>query len=216
MWQTVSYYAVLVLESVFGVFGIRLYEEPHYDVVARLADHVEVRRYAPRLAAEVTLSRGGDAARSRAFQLLFDYIAGANHSAQGSKKVAMTVPVSVRDVERVAMTSPVDVSEDSEVMRMRFFLPAKYTRDTAPLPDDERVKLVTVPEKTVAILRYSGLGSDFEKRQFDLIAELTGSRWRPVGAPYTLYYDAPFTLPFVRRNEAAIPVEQAPTTSPPR
>jgi len=68
MWQTVSYYAVLVLESVFGVFGIRLYEEPHYAVVARLADHVEVRRYAPRLAAEVALPRGGDAARSQAFQ----------------------------------------------------------------------------------------------------------------------------------------------------
>ncbi len=140
MWQTVSYYAVLVLELVFGVFGIRLYEEPHYDVVARLADHVEVRRYAPRLAAEVALPRGGDAARSQAFQLLFDYIAGANRSAQGSKKVAMTVPVSVRDIERVAMTSPVDVSEDGEVMRMRFFLPAKYTRDTAPLPVDDRVK----------------------------------------------------------------------------
>jgi hypothetical protein len=125
MWQAVSYYAVLVIESVVGVFGIRLYEEPRYTVIARPADHVEIRRYTPRLAAEVELPQGGDAARSQAFQLLFDYIAGANRSARGAEKVAMTIPVSVRDNERVAMTSPVDVSEDGEAMRMRFFLPAK-------------------------------------------------------------------------------------------
>ena len=28
----------------------------------------------------------------------------------------------------------------------------------------------------------------------------------PSGEPYTLYYDAPFTLPFLRRNEAAVVV----------
>lgn len=34
MWQTFTYYAALALESVVGVFGIRLYEEPRYAVEA--------------------------------------------------------------------------------------------------------------------------------------------------------------------------------------
>ena len=49
MWSTFIYYAVLVFESVIGVFGIRLYEEPRYDVVNRVADGIEIRRYGPRL-----------------------------------------------------------------------------------------------------------------------------------------------------------------------
>lgn len=55
MWQTISYYVLLALESVVGVFGIRLYEEPTYEVIARASDRVEIRRYAPRLAAEVAV-----------------------------------------------------------------------------------------------------------------------------------------------------------------
>jgi hypothetical protein len=37
---------------------------------------------------------------------------------------------------------------------------------------------------------------DFAEPQSELIARLSGSRWRPIGVPYTLYYDAPLTLAF--------------------
>jgi len=69
---------VLAVESLFGVFGVRLYEEPHYDVIDRIGGQVEIRHYAPRLAAEVDLAVTGEAGRSEAFKLLFAYIAGAN------------------------------------------------------------------------------------------------------------------------------------------
>jgi hypothetical protein len=36
VWQSISYYSVLAVQSVFGVFGVRLYEEPHYDVIDRI------------------------------------------------------------------------------------------------------------------------------------------------------------------------------------
>ena len=68
MWQAISYYVVLTLESLIGVFGIRLYEEPRYDVIDRIADRVEVRRYAPRPAAEVEAPVGGKAGRNEAFR----------------------------------------------------------------------------------------------------------------------------------------------------
>jgi hypothetical protein len=38
---------------------------------------------------------------------------------------------------------------------------------------------------------------------------LKDTKWRPSGEPYTLFYDAPFTLPFLRRNEAAVAVVNA-------
>jgi len=210
MWQSLSYYAVLVIESVVGVFGIRLYEEPSYTVVARLNDAVEIRRYAPRVAAEVALDQGGEQARSAAFQALFDYITGENKGPAGADKIAMTVPVSVHDPERVAMTAPVETSETDGKMRMRFFLPAKYDADTAPEPLDKRVEITRVPEETIATLRYSGIGREFKERETGLLDVLKDSEWQPVGEPFTLYYDAPFTLPFLRRNEAAVRVGKRP------
>ena len=207
MFESIIYYAALALEALIGVFGIRLYEEPRYEVITQISDRVEIRQYGPRVAAEVELPASGKAGRDESFRVLFAYIAGANQgSAFGNTKIAMTVPVEVRGQERIAMTVPVQASEATGALRMQFFLPAKYTQDSAPKPLDGRVRLVTVPGETIATLRFSGSVSDFPARQSELIAMLTGSQWQPNGAPYALNYDAPFTVPFLRRNEAAVAV----------
>jgi len=208
MWQSLFYYVVLMLESVAGAFGVRLYEEPAYVVIDRVNDRVEIRRYASRLAAEVALLKAGDGARGKAFQLLFNYISGANRSVTGAAKIAMTAPVAIIiDSERVRMTVPVESEQTDGLMRMRFFLPERYATETAPLPLDKRVQLISIPARTIATLRYSGSGKDFAERQSALMTALAETRWRPIGQPYTLYYDAPFTPPFLRRNEAAVGVE---------
>ena len=112
MWQTLSYYGSLFLESAAGMFGIRLYEEPRYDVVERLPGQVEIRRYAPRLAVEAVVRQSGETGRNEAFRLLFAYIAGANRTAAASAgRAAMTMPVAVNDNERIAMTVPVPSME---------------------------------------------------------------------------------------------------------
>lgn len=210
MWQSIAYYCWLLVESVTGVFGVRLYEEPRYDVIDRVGDRVEIRRYAPRLAAEVDLSLAGEAGRREAFQLLFAYIAGANRgSAIGQGTIAMTAPVEVGGRELVAMTVPVETSDSGGAARMRFFLPAKYSLDTAPKALNPRVRLVTVSGETIATLRFTGSGSDLVERKTELIAQLAGSKWRASSEPYALFYDAPFTLPFLRRNEAAVAVVRA-------
>jgi len=214
MWQSIAYYGALALESVVGVFGIRLYEEPRYDVIERVNATIEIRRYAPRLAAEVDLTSADDAGRSEAFQLLFSYIAGANRAAGAAPDmVAMTVPVEVNDAAGdkalVAMTVPVETSDSANARHMRFFMPARYTLATAPMPLNPRVRLVSVPEQTIATLRFSGTGRDAAARKAELIEKLAGAAWKPDGEAYTLFYDAPFTLPFLRRNEAAVKVARA-------
>jgi hypothetical protein len=210
VWQSICYFSVLAVESLFGVFGIRLYEEPHYDVIDRIGDRVQIRRYAPRLAAEVDLTLPGEAGRSEAFKLLFAYISGANRgSSPGNDRIAMTVPVEVSGKQRVAMTVPVQTTEANGALQMRFFLPEKCSREDIPRPLDPRIRLVTTFGETIAILQFSGSGHDFAERQTELIARLVGLKWQQKGAPYTLNYDAPFTLPFLRRNEVAVAVVEA-------
>lgn len=207
MWQSISYYAALVLESALGVFGIRIYEEPRYEVIDHLSDRVEIRRYGPRVAVEVQLASADEAERSRAFQLLFRYIAGANRmQASGGNTMAMTTPVEVRDRELVAMTVPVETVDSRDTGHMRFFLPSKYGLDSAPKPENPAVRLAKVPEETIATLRFSGSPTYVAKRKAELVKKLAGTNWQPTSAPYTLFYDAPFTLPFLRRNEAAVAV----------
>jgi hypothetical protein len=210
MWSTLAYHAALVFEGLIGVFGIRLYEEPRYDVIDRVADRIEIRRYGPRLAVEVELPAVGKSARDEAFRLLFAYIAGNNGAPEsGSRaRIAMTTPVEIRERERLAMTVPVQATETGGTLRMQFFLPSDYSARTAPKPRDPRVRVVTVPGETIAALRFSGTGSDFAERQSELIGKLEGSQWRATGAPYALNYDAPFTIPFLRRNEAAVAVAE--------
>jgi SOUL heme-binding protein len=212
MFESAIYYGMLVIQSVvFGAVGIRLYEEPPYQIVETLPANVEIRRYAQRVAAEVTLPRGtDDRASGVAFQALFDYIAGANQMANGTgEKIAMTVPVEVRGGEMLAMTAPVQTAADDGMLRMQFFLPQRYTQETAPAPADGRVRIVTVPAQSIAALRFSGRTNDTApmERKGQLMDALAGSNWRPTAEPVLLSYDAPFTIPFVRRNEVAVAVE---------
>jgi hypothetical protein len=209
MWDSLIYYIILTCEALMGVFGARFYEEPRYEVLARIDHRIEIRRYAPRLAAQTELPQADRRGRDEAFRTLFAYIAGAN-SASGSvnARIAMTVPVALEQPMRIPMTVPVLTSERGGGIRMQFFLPAKCTFVTAPKPRDKRVTLVPLQSTTVAILRFSGSGSDCFEKQSELIAKLEGSQWRPIEPPYALFYDAPFTLPFFRRNEAAVTVVQ--------
>ena len=214
IWDSFAYYFLLTVESVFGVFGIRLSEEASYQTISHVGDRIEVRQYAPIMAAEVTIPYGDAEARNKAFRILFGYISADNSTASGADRVAMTVPVALDEPRHVAMTVPVQASSDRGTMR--FFLPAKYRPETPPpKPLDARVQIVSLPAKTVAVLRYSGSGRNSTAKEQDLMKALQGTDWRPQGQPYTLYYDPPFTIPFLRRNEAAVAVAKA-STAPPR
>jgi SOUL heme-binding protein len=207
--RTAFYYVVLALQSILGVFGIRMYEQPSYQIVDRLDRGIEIRHYASRLAAEVDQPRDGNAEAGKAFRLLFDYIAGANLTADAaSAKIAMTAPVVVHAPSKIATTDPVLRTETDEHLRMLFFMPSSLTQATAPKPTDPRVKLIRVPAETVAVLRFSGTYDRDAAYETALMQALGNGRWQPIGEPYMLFYDPPFTIPMLRRNEAAVAVER--------
>ena len=50
-----------------------VYEEPRYEVLARIDHRTEIRRYAPRLAIQVELPQADRRGRDEAFRALFAY-----------------------------------------------------------------------------------------------------------------------------------------------
>lgn len=188
-----------------SVIGVRDgTEEPRFDVIDR-AGAVEIRRYGPRLAAETTFAAESEtAARSEGFRRLAGYIFGGN---QGAARIAMTAPVA-QAPERIAMTAPVGAARGADGWTIRFFMPASSTRATLPVPNDTRVTLVEAPAETVAVLRYAGVPSAAAaaEQRARLLAALGATRWQAAGEAFDWFYDPPWTLPPLRRNEAVVAV----------
>ena len=193
--------------SVVGIEGD--IEQPPYDVVASLSDNIEIRRYAERIAVETTVtSDDSDDARNAAFRLLFDYISGAN---QANAEIAMTVPVETpRASQQIDMTAPVESHVgETGATTMRFFLPSRFTPESAPDPTDGRVRLVVLPEQRFAVMTFSGSRSQqvVSARLEQLHAALDALDLNPKrSSERAFFYDPPWTLPWFRHNEVAIEV----------
>lgn len=205
---------IRLLELGGSVVGIRHgTEEPAYTVLQQIPG-AQIRRYGPRIAAETTVAAGEEAARNVGFRRLARYIFGANHAAA---KIAMTAPVAQQPAgvhgEKIAMTAPVSQTAGGEGgWVIRFFMPADKTMASLPEPDDAAVKLVTVPEETVAVRQFTGSRSAraIAAQTAALMQSLRDGSlkgFEPVGAPAAWFYDPPWTVPLLRRNEIVVPVK---------
>ncbi len=197
--------------AVGAVVGVRHgTEEPTY-TSEQVTSRVEIRHYGPRIAAETKVIADEVTARSDGFRRLAGYIFGGN---QVREKIAMTAPVAQQDGavrgQKIPMTAPVSESAigDGEWL-IRFFMPAGKSLDSLPRPNDQAVKLVAVPAETVAVRRFSGSTSAeaVARETAQLRQTLDGAGLEPIGVPVAWFYDPPWTLPMLRRNEIAIPVE---------
>ncbi len=200
----------LLLAPLLGacsVLGMRSTEEPPFTPVARQGE-AEIRRYAPRLVAEVRVEGDEATARNRGFRPLAAYIFGEN---QASERIGMTAPVQQSSGERIGMTAPVAQVAEGGAWRIGFFMPARYTRDTLPAPRDPAITIREVPEALVAVRRFSGLPSEaaVAEARAALQAELDGSPWRVTGPGGAWFYDPPWTIPALRRSEVWLPVAEA-------
>ena len=162
------------------------YEESPFNIVHQ-TDVYEIRHYVDRLAVQATYTN-----QNSSFRNLFNYISGANI-----------------DSEKIKMTTPVTQSEESSEMVMQFYLPSKFTKKTAPVPTDPRVKLITIEEGHYAVIKYSGRLTDknFNKHKKILKENLIEDKIEIIGPAIKATYNGPFTLPILRRNEAMFHVD---------
>jgi hypothetical protein len=186
-------------------------EEPAY-TVRHAAGKLEYREYAPYLVAETLVGEGADfeSAGNEGFQRLFRYISGGN---KARSKIAMTAPVSqAAGGEKIAMTVPVQQTGLRGGWRVAFTLPAKYSLESAPVPDDPRIRIVREPARLFAVLRYSGrwTESNYNSSRDELLAALTAAGVGLRGEPQLARYNAPFVPPFMRRNEVLVEVDSLP------
>ncbi|WP_396595643.1 SOUL family heme-binding protein [Brevundimonas sp. R86498] len=196
-----------ILTTACSTVGVRTgTEEPAWREIARVGE-IEVRTYEPRIAARTVVTGDSDAARNAGFRKLAGYIFGAN---SGRTSIAMTAPVAQAPSQTIAMTAPVaQAPSGTDLWAIEFFMPAEWTLETLPVPRDPAVQLVEVPAETFAVLRFSGVGSTraVDSRKATLLAGLTDSGWRTVGEPVAWFYDPPWSVPALRRNEVAVRVE---------
>lgn len=196
-----------VVGSALGVVGIRVGTEEPPHTSRRLTDAVEIRRYRPRIAAQTVVDADEEEARQEGFRRLARYIFGGNG---GKKRVAMTAPVSQSPAgsQKIAMTAPVSSTPGSDGWVVRFFMPAEWTMDTLPEPDDDRVTLTEVPAETVAVLRFSGGRGrgDVQPQIAALTEALRAEGIEMLGEPMTWFYDPPWTLAPLRRNEVVVAI----------
>ncbi len=181
-------------------------ETPDYTLESKSGDF-EIRAYGPTIVAEATVEGERDKAIQRGFGIIADYIFGNNLS---SAKVAMTAPVTQQSSEKIAMTAPVTQQAKGKSWNVRFVMPSKYTMETLPKPRNPQVVLIEVPSTRFAAVRFSGFaGSEsLDQHEAQLRVFMAERGLMAASTPQYAFYNAPWTLPFMRRNEIMIEIAE--------
>jgi hypothetical protein len=198
---------VWVIGSYAVVWSI---EEPSYTVVEK-RDGYEIRKYAPYIKAEVTVTGSYDEATKQGFRIIADYIFGNNTT---KESISMTTLVlespQVGTSEKIAMTTPVlEATTGNATRTIAFVLPSTYTLATLPRPNNEAVRLIEMPARTVAALRFTWYPTEARinaKKQL-LESYLTRDQKNIIGDIETARYNPPLSMPLTLRNEVLIPIE---------
>ena len=104
---------------------------------------------------------------------------------------------------------PVTVTGDG-TYTVSFLIPSKYTLDSLPIPNDERVRFIQHPQQTFAAVRFSGpfQQPNFDKHTEKLRAWMAAKGLKPLGEPIVAGYNPPITPNFLKHNEILIEIQE--------
>lgn len=182
-------------------------EQPNYHVLS--ADqNIDIRRYEPMIIAEVVTYGDRETSIRDGFRLLADYIFGNNTVRE---TIPMTAPVQQEKSKKIAMTAPVQqepIDDAFDAWNVHFIMPSEFTMKTLPKPNDDRVLLKQIPSKTYAVITFSGVASKktITSHKTQLLNYIKTNNIQTIGSPRYAFYNPPWTLPFLRRNEVMIEI----------
>jgi len=176
-------------------------EKPQYTVIES-HNEIEIRDYPSMLLAEVKVYGDRDRAANQGFRKLAAFIFGDNTN---NNTIAMTSPVTQSPSStKIAMTSPVvQTPYGDRTWTVNFMMPSEYSIETLPVPIDNDIKIYeSQPYRTIS-LRFSGRSTEqnIKRHQKQLEAYIAETGADVLSGPEYAFYDAPFVLPMLRRNE---------------
>lgn len=177
---------VLILMSGHSMAGD--IEEPEWHLVDSL-DGVELRHYSPSVQARTTLRGSGQT--SVGFRRLAGFIFGGNDRS-----------------EKIAMTAPVQETLQDTLPTMAFTMPSGYQIQDLPAPESDKVVIVDVPARTLAVIRFSGWATrgKIARNSKKLFKILKQYGIEPASGTTLNQYNPPWTPPFLRRNEISVEI----------
>jgi effector-binding domain-containing protein len=181
-------------------------EKPDYKVI-QTERNIEIRQYEPMIIAEVEVDGKREDAIREGFRLIADYIFG-NNTVQ--RDISMTAPVQQQESQKIAMTAPVQQQSTGRSWQISFVMPSKYSMETLPEPKNDRQRLKEISTKKFIVIDFSGTNSNenVTKHENQLMNYIEGNNLKITGSPKYAFYNAPWTLPFMRRNEVMIEINQ--------
>lgn len=205
-------------------------ESPLYDIEKK-EGNFEIRKYEDYILAQVDVQADYKRAMSIGFSILANYIFGGNTkkskipmttpvtgvNTQKSEKIPMTVPVTEEkiletqkaDKENMPMTVPVTEEKRSEeTYRISFTMPSKYTLETLPDPNDQKIMFKEEKNQRMAVLRFSGrVKEDLSQHKIDELHQwLLDNSLEPKSNFIVAQYNHPAVPGFLRRNEIIVKI----------
>lgn len=206
----VALVVIIILWSAWGYFGSRV-EQAEYTVLEQ-KDGYEIREYPAHIVAQTTVSGDYSESMESGFTIVAGYIFGGNMK---KESIAMTAPVVAQSgaekktSESIAMTAPVVATTEGDSQTISFGMPRSYTLETLPTPSDSRVKIVMIPAKKYAVMRFSWYRSDARIKSMQKQLRRALARDGVVAGGSIAYagYNAPWTPPWMTRNEVLIELQ---------
>ena len=206
-------FVAILLIVVVLVFGAAMIgpimsnvEVPAYKILKK-EQNIEIRQYPPLIIAEVKTAGSRQASIGDGFRILADFIFGNN---EGEKQLSMNGPITQQEGIKIAMTAPVQQEKTDTEWAISFIMPSKFSIDTIPNPINDRIKITQIPSKRYAVITFSGRSTEanLTKHTSELEIYMNGSSYSKVGNAKYAFYNPPWTLPFLRRNEVQFEISE--------
>jgi hypothetical protein len=164
-----------------------------YKTIKREGDF-ELRAYETLHLAKVTLPATDKRSKNMdgSFMKLFRFIDGQNERE-----------------EKISMTTPVIVERGDKESSMSFVMPEITVAKGLPTPKGD-VKFAKIPPVKIAVVRFAGVSNNQKEAEklTALQAWMTKEKLTPQLTPLFAFYDPPWTLGFMRRNEVLLRVKE--------
>ena len=109
----------------------------------------------------------------------------------------MTAPV------RQQQTPTPNDENNTKGWQVSFVMPAQYTKADLPIPNDGQVLITELPTQDFVTIKFSGSneGENLAQHLRLLEAYVQDKNLSVIGEPIYAFYNPPWTLPAMRRNE---------------